>query len=108
MSRVEQIEVLVLSAEGLEVYIDMDEDDELRQTYKRMTNEEILADLDEPMKEMDADRACLCLDGRTEVPLYWLRVSKDSDGRLEWDFQLAAVIEAEPVNAKETPCSQLK
>ncbi|HXN41755.1 MAG TPA: hypothetical protein VN918_08215 [Myxococcaceae bacterium] len=107
MNKVEQIEVLVLAtaAEDLEIYIETDE--ELRQTYKRMTQEEILAELDEPLTEIDVDRACLSLDGGTQVPIYWLRVSKDSDGSLDWDFQLAAVIEAESVNPEEKPCTQL-
>jgi hypothetical protein len=105
MNKVEQIEVLVLSTEDLEIYIETDDD--LRREYEQMTKEEVLSELDEPMKEIDADCACLCLDGRPEVPIYWLRVSKDSDGSLEWDFQLAAVIEAESVNPEEKPCTQL-
>jgi len=36
--------MLMLSEEGLEIYVEMN--DELRQTYKRMTKEEVLADLD--------------------------------------------------------------
>jgi hypothetical protein len=34
----------MLSEEGLEIYVELN--DELRQTYKRMTKEEVLADLD--------------------------------------------------------------
>jgi len=37
-------EALMLSEEGLEIYVELN--DELRQTYKRMTKEEVLADLD--------------------------------------------------------------
>jgi hypothetical protein len=102
----EQIEVMSLSGKDFEIYVEMDE--ELRQTYKRMTKEEVLADLDEPMREIDADCACLCLDGGTEMAIYWLRVSKDADGKLDWDFQLAAVIEIEPVSREEELCSQPK
>jgi hypothetical protein len=105
MNPVEQIEALVLSQEDHVIYIDMS--DELRQTYKRMAEEEALTELDEPLTEIEVDCACLGLDGGAEA-IYWLRVSKAADGKLEWDFQLVAVIVPEPTSEEEEPCSHLK
>jgi hypothetical protein len=106
MNPVEQIEVLVLSAEDLEIYIETD--DELRCAYKHMTKEEVLSALDEPLKEIDTDFARRCGDGDAEPPIYWLRVSKSSDGSLGWGYEFLAAREPQPMNGEEKPCSQLK
>ena len=104
MNQVEQIEVLVLSStEDLEIYIVTD--DELRRVYEQMTKEEVVSELDEPLKEIEADYNRRCV---TDPSIYWLQVSKDSEGSLDWDFQFLTAREPQPVSGEEELCSQLK
>ena len=104
MNKGEQIEVLVLTtaAKDLEIYVETDE--ELRCAYEQMTEEEVMSELDEPLKAIETDYARRCV---TEPSIYWLRVSKDLEGNVDWGYEFLTARAPQPVNGKEKPCSQL-